>query len=229
MRESRIDVARPCPDVTANLTDQDLSTTAITPAAYFIRTTILLLTVLSLWHVSFQLQAAESDTLDGQLALVSRLAPTSLMLDVVKAGNRIIAVGERGHILLSDDDGRSWRQASVPTRSTLTAMFFTDAKHGWAVGHDAMILHTSDAGASWNRQYHDPAYEAPLLDVWFKDSRTGYAVGAYGLFLTTTDGGGSWAEKRIASHDRQLLTQQQVFKRKIVPCLNQGNECVEEN
>jgi photosystem II stability/assembly factor-like uncharacterized protein len=76
----------------------------------------------------------------------------SMYLDIAKAGDRAVAVGEYGKILYSDDAGRSWRQADVPLQSALTAVFFVDDKHGWAVGHDGVILHSSDSGESWTTQ-----------------------------------------------------------------------------
>ena len=70
-------------------------------------------------------------------------AASSLFLDLAMAGSRIVAVGERGQVLLSDDQGATWRQAkSVPTRTMLTAVFFADREYGWAVGHDETILNT---------------------------------------------------------------------------------------
>src|SRR5689334_16251355 len=65
----------------------------------------------------------------NQPAEIAPLAATSLLLDLAKAGERYVAVGERGHVLLSDDNGATWRQAkSVPTRAMLTAVFFADAE-----------------------------------------------------------------------------------------------------
>src|SRR5262250_1489383 len=64
------------------------------------------------------------------------LAAKSLLLDVVRSGNRYVAVGARGDVLLSDD-GRDWRQVDVPTRATLTAVAAVDAQV-WAVGHDGI-------------------------------------------------------------------------------------------
>ncbi len=111
------------------------------------------------------------------------------MIDVVQAGKRLVAVGDRGHILYSDDQGASWVQAKVPTRQLLTAVFFIDGQHGWAVGHDAKILASSDAGATWSEQFKDLSREAPLLDVLFNDPNHGFAVGAYGALIETTDAG----------------------------------------
>lgn len=79
-------------------------------------------------------------------------AAQSLLLDIAAAGSRLVAVGERGHILYSDDDGRNWRQARVPTTQMLTSVCFVDAGHGWAAGHDGIILATDDAGETWRLQ-----------------------------------------------------------------------------
>jgi len=43
-----------------------------------------------------------------QPALVSPKALGAVMLAVARAGDRLVAVGERGTILLSDDGGRHW-------------------------------------------------------------------------------------------------------------------------
>jgi photosystem II stability/assembly factor-like uncharacterized protein len=67
-----------------------------------------------------------------------------------------------------------------------------DARLGWAVGHDEVVLRTRDGGLTWERVHHAPEHERPQLDVWFADERTGLAVGAYGGVLATSDGGDTW-------------------------------------
>jgi len=121
------------------------------------------------------------------------LASRSMLLDVVNTGDRLVAVGDRGHILVSNN-GKEWAQVATPVRSALTAVAFADAKNGWAVGHDAVILRTQDGGRSWALQNFQPQLEKPLLDVLFLDASHGFAVGAYGLFYETVDGGQNWAE-----------------------------------
>lgn len=139
--------------------------------------------------------APVSDLLDRP-AVIAPAAVRSLLLDVAWAGGRMVAVGERGHVLLSDDDGRSWRQAKfVPSRTMLTAVTFADERRGWAVGHDEIILHTADGGETWQRQHWAPQSQQPLLDVWFADAARGIAVGAYKAFFTTADGGASWTKQ----------------------------------
>ncbi|MCP6699819.1 WD40/YVTN/BNR-like repeat-containing protein [Pseudomonas donghuensis] len=150
----------------------------------------LLVVAIGLWANTVEAAAAATDVYSTE----SSKAVNSLLLDVTKAGARLVTVGDRGHILFSDDQGKTWTQAKVPTRQLLTAVYFVDDQHGWAVGHDAQILASTDGGATWSKQFEDLAREAPLLDVWFKDTQHGFAVGAYGALLETTDGGKTWNE-----------------------------------
>ena len=57
-----------------------------------------------------------------------------ILLDVAMAGKRIVAVGERGVVLLSDDNGKTWTSVRAPVTRTLTAVTFFDDKVGIAVG-----------------------------------------------------------------------------------------------
>lgn len=132
----------------------------------------------------------------------ARLASRSLLLDVAVQGDRIVVVGERGHILVSEDQGTTWRQADVPTRSMLTGVAMVSGSHLWAVGHDAVIVASSDSGRTWVRQFYAPDEERPLLDVWFENASHGIAVGAYGLFLETADGGATWQQRTVDEEER---------------------------
>lgn len=116
------------------------------------------------------------------------------MLGVYRAGARIVAVGDHGVILLSDNDGKTYRQAAdVPTRATLTSVFFADARNGWAVGHWGVILRTSDGGEHWTMQRSDVTVDRPLFSVCFLNDREGWAVGLWSLMLHTDDGGATWS------------------------------------
>lgn len=134
------------------------------------------------------------------------LATRSLMLDVARAGEALIAVGERGFILKSIDAGATWSQVMSPVDVMLTAAVFVDGARGFAVGHDGTILTTSDAGSSWSIVRQDPDGETPLFDVHFNDTERGYAVGAFGLLLTTTDGGVTWTEGRISGEEPHIYS-----------------------
>ncbi|WP_019620085.1 WD40/YVTN/BNR-like repeat-containing protein [Amphritea japonica] len=94
---------------------------------------------------------AQGDALE-EAATPSALVPRSLLLDIERVGNKLVAVGERGHIMLSNDQAASWTQALVPVRSTLTSSFFVDEQQGWVVGHDGVVLHSRDGGLNWTKQ-----------------------------------------------------------------------------
>ncbi|MDP1790250.1 MAG: YCF48-related protein [Methylibium sp.] len=157
-----------------------------------------------------------------QAALQSPRALSSTMLAMAVAGQRLVAVGERGIVLLSDDRGASWRQAATPVQTSLTAVQFVDERHGWAVGHLGVVLHSGDGGETWTKQLDGlqlpalfeqsaradaaaaPAYldyvqlladdgpDKPFLALHFQDAKRGIVVGAYNLALTTEDGGATW-------------------------------------
>jgi photosystem II stability/assembly factor-like uncharacterized protein len=120
-------------------------------------------------------------------------ADHAMLLASTRAGERIVAVGDHGVVLLSDDRGASFRQAkTVPVDSTLTGVSFVDARQGWTVGHWGAILHTSDGGEHWAVQRSDVSTDRPLFAVHFFDAKHGVAVGLWSLVLVTEDGGSHW-------------------------------------
>lgn len=164
---------------------------------------------LLLTGIPFDIQADVNSVDEAKAAYIMPLADKSLLTDVQQVNNDFfVAVGERGHILLSTN-GDEWQQAAVPVQSMLTAVYFVDEMRGWAVGHDAVILATRDGGESWQLQQFLPQEDKPLLDVYFRDAQFGIAVGAYGLFYKTTDGGSSWEQalfiELAAEDDKEYL------------------------
>jgi photosystem II stability/assembly factor-like uncharacterized protein len=126
------------------------------------------------------------------------------LIDLGQAGARLVAVGERGHVLLSDNKGQSWRQAkSVPTQNLLTGVCFSDERHGIAVGHDEIILTTADAGETWTRRHYAPEAQQPLLDV-LCNGQDAIAVGAYSVYFASSDSGATWSERKLSAADAAL-------------------------
>lgn len=153
-------------------------------------------------------------------ALKSRLASRSVLVGVARAGDRLVAVGERGHVVISNDHARSWQQVEVPVSVTLTAVHFVDERAGWAVGHSGVILHSNDGGSTWRKQldgvqanqliaeaarasgnpsllerakrFEMDGPDKPFLAVHFIDTQRGLAVGAFGMAFATEDGGQQW-------------------------------------
>jgi photosystem II stability/assembly factor-like uncharacterized protein len=127
-----------------------------------------------------------------------------LLLDATRVGSRIVAVGDRGTIVLSDDEGRTWRGAQAPPAPLLTAVAFSGEGLGLAVGHDAVILATRDRGETWTQVFSAPAEQRPLLDVLALDAEHAIAVGAYGAYYESADGGRTWNARKVIADDRHL-------------------------
>lgn len=123
-----------------------------------------LLAAVFLGAASGTLAAPVPDLLDLP-ATTSPRATHSLQLAVTRAGDRLVAVGERGTVLLSDDDGRNWRQARrVPVAVALTDVQFPTPERGWAVGHSGIVLHSEDGGETWTRQLDGKLAAEIILD-----------------------------------------------------------------
>jgi photosystem II stability/assembly factor-like uncharacterized protein len=124
-------------------------------------------------------------------AFMAPRAAGALLLDVTRAGEHWVSVGQRG-IILRSTDGQTWQQVPVPVDTTLTRLRFTDDQRGWAVGYDGTVLGTDDGGASWQLLHHDPQWARPYFDLHLFDADSGLVIGANGALLTTADGGRNW-------------------------------------
>lgn len=157
----------------------------------------------------------------------------AFLVDVDVAGSNIVAVGERGLILLSSDGGRNWRQSEVPVSTGLNAVHFIDAQRGMAVGHGGTVLGTRDGGESWQllldglraaelalasakmrgdqvaineaQRMVDEGPDKPFLDVLMFSSEKALIVGAYGLVFMTSDGGSSWVPAMQRTDNPDML------------------------
>lgn len=130
----------------------------------------------------------------------------ALLLDAaVAADNAIVAVGERGIIVRSVDSGVTWQQQDSRTNTTLTAVAFAaDGLHGWAVGHDASILATTDGGRSWRQVYQGANLEESFLDLAVVAPDQIIVIGAYGQYLESHDSGLSWQPGAVTDDDSHL-------------------------
>lgn len=176
----------------------------------------LLAAAVPVWSAEGPARAAALD----RPALQSPKSPKMAILTVARAGKRMLAAGERGIVIYSDDGGRSWRQAKTPTSASLVAMRFASDKLGWAVGHMGVVLHTEDGGLTWAKQF-DGAQAAslvleaaqkggdartlqdaerlvadgadkPFFDLCLVNDHTLFIVGAYNLVFRSDNGGQTW-------------------------------------
>ncbi|MDH4561133.1 YCF48-related protein [Pseudomonas sp. BN411] len=144
------------------------------------------------------LASGQGAVLPPVAAVPSANASQAMLLGASHATDRLVAVGDHGMVLISDDQGRSFRQArSVPVSTLLTGVSFADASHGWAVGQWGTILASADGGETWDIQRLSSEEDRPLFAVHFFDARQGVAVGLWSLVLTTEDGGKTWNEQTL--------------------------------
>ncbi len=113
---------------------------------------------------------------------------------LLSLGTRVVAVGERGSILFSDDQGVSWQQASVDRQRdvALTALVALGEQRLLAVGHDGWILRSEDAGSHWQEMRYDNELGEPLLGIWAAGDESVLAFGSFGKFYQSDDAGLSW-------------------------------------
>ena len=104
----------------------------------------------------------------GESSLMSPLAERGLLNGIASAGSRLVAVGVKGHVLYSDDKGNKWTQAKVPVSVDLTAVYFVSPKLGWAVGHDGVVLQTTDGGTTWTKQW-DGYAACRTMEKYYKE------------------------------------------------------------
>jgi photosystem II stability/assembly factor-like uncharacterized protein len=183
--------------------------------------THLTLSALLLWApLALAQEAPPTPAALDRAALTSARAENATLLAVARAGSRLVAAGERGIILTSDDNGANWQQAQVPTSVNLIALRFVDAQRGWAVGHMGIVLHSEDGGLTWHKQLDGEevarlAVEAvrdsddkreiklanylvsdgpdkPFFDIWMDEQGRGFVTGAFNLMMRTDDGGKHW-------------------------------------
>ncbi len=137
----------------------------------------------------------------------SALEPTELhpdrvhINDMLINGERLLAVGERGTILFSLDQGRSWQQATLATQrqATLTGVAALNENVLLAVGHDGWKLRSADGGATWHEVAFDGELGEPLLDVWSANGQDVFALGSFGKFYESADSGHTWSAREMTA------------------------------
>ena len=98
-------------------------------------------------------------------AMQAPKAARALSLNATSHGNTVLLVGERGIILkrdfaaggatqgVKDAEGNMWTQAKVPVSVNLTGVVFVNDTLAFVVGHDGVVLKSTDAGETWAKVF----------------------------------------------------------------------------
>jgi len=144
------------------------------------------------------LPAAESP----RAGTVVEIKPDRIVLmDIELAGARLVAVGDRGFALLSDDRAKSWRAVGTPVTRTLTSVAFDSDRLGVAVGHGGSIVRTEDGGETWEAIEVEDTMGESLLGVTALGEGKFAAYGAFGLYFASSDGGRTWVRRIVMSEE----------------------------
>jgi photosystem II stability/assembly factor-like uncharacterized protein len=95
----------------------------------------------------------------------------------------------------------TWQwQNPLPQGNALNSIkFANDKRHGWTIGSDGSILHTSNGGFSWEPQM-SPA-STTLFGLYVYDRARAVISGAGGVILTTKNGGEKWVQRQTGTKD----------------------------
>ncbi|MDY7218026.1 YCF48-related protein [Denitrificimonas sp. JX-1] len=119
--------------------------------------------------------------------------------DLVAVGDKLVAVGERGAIVVSENSGQAWKlthdDQEVPV--TLTDITALSDDVLLAVGHDSLILRSADGGMSWELINLDSESGEPLLGTWSADGQHVFAYGSFGKFYISDDAGKSFTPQEL--------------------------------
>ena len=127
----------------------------------------------------------------------ARLAAHALLIALAAAGERLVAVGDRGVIVYSDDRGTSWDAVTrgadpgAADRACASSTPSTASRSATTSWCSPPPMPAAAGGCA----HYDPAAQRPLLDVWCGSDGHAIAVGAYSTYLTSEDAGASWQER----------------------------------
>lgn len=104
---------------------------------------------------------------------------------------RLLAVGDDGLILWSNNGGVTWTQRSITPGQVLLSVAFSSLRIGVAVGTDALIMRSITNGIRWNTVAAPPGVEGETFAAVAFDGPVG-VIAARTRLLYSKDSGESW-------------------------------------
>ena len=144
----------------------------------------------------------------------------------IPGSSRLIAVGNRSTVMISDDDGETWNlmfnPAGMNNSFVCQGIHFISESSGFINGSDLSILKTIDGGLTWNKKsLEDPGSGLPIVeDVEFRNGVNGFATVDGGNLFETTDAGETW---NLVIAGAQYALKQIVFADSLTGFIFSGN------
>lgn len=145
-----------------------------------------------------------SPPLEPSMPFVQTMQVSSL----AKSSAGVVAGGEQGHIFYSNDEAKTWQQASLPTPlryAQINEITFADANEGVASAHEGVLMHTTDGGKSWAEIHFNKDDDSAIQSAAKLPDGQWLVVGAFGKAMRTADLGKTWEQIRFEGlNDRHL-------------------------
>jgi len=138
---------------------------------------------------------------DGGDSWTAQTSGTSTILVRIRFYNNMIgwAVGLNGTILYTNDGGETWVTQTSNVSFGVNSISIVDENNVWmgstlgaaknTAFDNGAVLHTTDAGSTWEVQYTSTEQ---VNTVSFVSLEKGWFFGSNGLIMNTTDGGVTW-------------------------------------
>ncbi len=123
--------------------------------------------------------------------IVPRATHARFMSIAINQEGGLLAVGERGIIIRSTDQGATWKQMPSPVDITLASVLYETSQKVWAVGQAATILRSENGGQTWRIMHYKPSDLRYYLKVVIRNGVI-YITGSDGELFTSRDDGAKW-------------------------------------
>jgi photosystem II stability/assembly factor-like uncharacterized protein len=126
--------------------------------------------------------------------------PTGNQLNFVKYldAKNVIAVGNYGTILISNNGGQNWKQLNSHTNANLLSISAIDKDTIYVSGQDLSLLKTTDGGNNWITLREGSYGSRNTSKVLFVNSKVGFLLGdGMEEFFKTTDSGKTWIKQQV--------------------------------
>ena len=139
---------------------------------------------------------------DLHRGLPSNVSPEkSALYDLRRVNGGLLAVGELGLVMRSDDAGRTWTSQYAPTDRTLVSIEAISDKLLLAVGHGGTVVQSKDGGLNWQKIEIEEAGQDSFLGITRLKSGRILAYGAYGMYFMSDDNGVTWSRSSVFNED----------------------------
>ena len=130
----------------------------------------------------------------GGAKLIRQGTAHDALYDVAFEGERGIAVGAFGRVLVTTDGGTTWQVQPFPMKHLALMAVAMREGRCIAVGQTGIVFTAADC-RNWELVL--PLTKARLLAVAVNRQGVAYAVGAFGTILKSSDWGQSWAVQTV--------------------------------